>query len=111
LHQDSLEYLSNKYESLNYDKTYNLIELNEKHTENSSVIFFEKYIFILNYNYLSNFISKFAYRKQIARWIVMLLVGFFTGLVAVVIDFLVDRISTAKYSLIVDRIIEIKIIN
>ena len=34
----------------------------------------------------------------------MLLVGFFTGLVAVVIDFLVDRISTAKYSLIVDRI-------
>ena len=49
LHQDSLEYLSNKYESLNYDKTYNLIELNEKHTENSSVIFFEKYIFILVY--------------------------------------------------------------
>lgn len=30
----------------------------------------------------------------------MLLVGIATGLVAVVIDFMVDRISTAKYSLI-----------
>ena len=35
-----------------------------------------------------------------ARWIVMLLVGFCTGLVAVAIDFMVDKISTAKYSLI-----------
>lgn len=30
----------------------------------------------------------------------MLLVGFFTALVAVVINYLVDKISTAKYSLI-----------
>ncbi len=30
----------------------------------------------------------------------MLLVGFCTGLVAVAIDFMVDKISTAKYSLI-----------
>lgn len=37
-----------------------------------------------------------------ARWIVMLLVGFFTGLVAVVINFIVDKVSTAKYSLIAD---------
>ena len=45
MHQDNLEYLSNKYESLNYDKIYNLIELNEKHeTENSSVIFFLSFI-------------------------------------------------------------------
>lgn len=82
LTQDNSEYLSNKYESLDYDMIYNLIELNEKGNENSS----------------------FAYRKNIARWIVMLLVGFCTGLVAVAIDFMVDKISTAKYSLIAQKI-------
>lgn len=35
-----------------------------------------------------------------ARWVVMLLVGIFTGLIAVVVDFLVEKISGFKYSLI-----------
>ena len=35
---------------------------------------------------------KYVSKKQFARWFVMLLVGIVTGLVAVVIDFLVENI-------------------
>jgi H+/Cl- antiporter ClcA len=39
-------------------------------------------------------------RKQFLRWVVMFLIGIFTGLVAVIIDTIVEYISEIKYSYI-----------
>ncbi|CAF0794612.1 unnamed protein product [Brachionus calyciflorus] len=83
LNQNNQEFLSNNYESLDYDKIYNMIDLNkEPKSANREFV------------------------KNLSRWIVMFLVGICTGLVGVAVDILVETFSKIKYSLIAETITE-----
>jgi hypothetical protein len=66
---------------LNYDKINSMIDYKEE---------------------LTQIRKKFVSKKQLARWVVMLIVGVLTALVAVVIDFIVEKVSSYKYLLIAD---------
>ncbi len=66
---------------MNYDKINSMIDYKEE---------------------LTQIRKKFVSKKQLARWVVMLIVGVLTALVAVVIDFIVEKVSSYKYLLIAD---------
>ncbi|RNA00446.1 H(+) Cl(-) exchange transporter 7 [Brachionus plicatilis] len=97
--QNDHEFLSNNYEatfliflfennskktfnqSLDYDKIYNMIDMNKEPKSANSI-----------------------FVKNLSRWIVMFLVGICTGLVGVTIDYLVEIFSKIKYSFIAKSI-------
>lgn len=72
----SLNILSAKYESLDYDTCENYLMLEEEKKNG----------------------YKFLVRKNIARWFVFLLIGLFTALVACVIDISIEELSHIKYA-------------
>lgn len=85
LPQHSTDFLENETDCLDYDKIYNLIDLKDKD---------ELYA------------GRYMSQKQMSRWIVMFLVGLLTGLVAVMINFFIEKIADFKYHLISRRITE-----
>lgn len=72
----SLNILSAKYESLDYDTCENYLMLEEEKKNG----------------------YKFLVRKNIARWFVFLLIGLFTALVACIIDISIEELSHIKYA-------------
>lgn len=74
-----------QHKCLDYEKVCNLIDLKDA----------DEY-------YAGTYIT----HKQMARWFVMLLVGFLTGLVAVFINFSIEKLADWKYHLIQTRIHE-----
>ncbi|PVD38860.1 hypothetical protein C0Q70_01485 [Pomacea canaliculata] len=84
---DPERFLSTKYESLDYDITENIVHLREEKKQT----------------------YKDVAKMQAVRWVVSLMIGVLTGLVASFIDFSVETISAFKYSTIkqyVDKCIE-----
>ncbi|KAL1498027.1 hypothetical protein ABEB36_008889 [Hypothenemus hampei] len=76
VHVGSLNVLSAKYESLDYDTCENYLLLEEERKNG----------------------FKFLIRKNIARWFVFLLIGMLTALVACIIDISIEELSTVKYA-------------
>ncbi|XP_054762760.2 H(+)/Cl(-) exchange transporter 7-like [Lytechinus pictus] len=74
---DRMNVLSAKYESLDYDEIENFLYLKEEKK------FSSKSVHVL--------------RKELSRWFVMLLTGIITGLIAVIIDVTIRRLSQLKY--------------
>lgn len=74
-HPGSLNVLSTKYESLDYDTVENYLLLDEEQKKG----------------------YKFIVRKLIAKWIIFLLIGMITALIACVIDVLIDSLCSLKY--------------
>lgn len=74
----SLNVLSAKYESLDYDVCENHLFLEEERKNGYT----------------------FYIKKNVARWFIFLLIGVFTAIVGIVIDIAIDVFSTYKYSLI-----------
>ncbi|KAJ8979965.1 hypothetical protein NQ317_013713 [Molorchus minor] len=72
----SLNVLSAKYESLDYDPCENYLFLDEERKKG----------------------YKFIVQKNIARWFVFLLIGMVTALIACVIDISIEELSTIKYA-------------
>ncbi|KAH1026132.1 H(+)/Cl(-) exchange transporter 7 [Dendroctonus ponderosae] len=72
----SLNVLSAKYESLDYDTCENYLLLDEERKKG----------------------FKFLVQKNIARWFVFLLIGMFTALVACIIDISIEELSEIKYA-------------
>jgi chloride channel 7 len=85
LSQDNEGFVSNQAECLDYEKTYNLIDLKEN----------DEY-------YAGTYIT----HKQMSRWLVMFLVGVVTGLAGVLVDFTVENFADMKYNLIQRKIAE-----
>ncbi|KAG5883579.1 hypothetical protein JTB14_016719 [Gonioctena quinquepunctata] len=72
----SLNVLSAKYESLDYDTCENHLLLDEERKKG----------------------YKFIVQKSIARWFVFLLIGMITALIACIIDISIEELSTIKYA-------------
>uniref|UniRef100_A0A6P7FEH3 Chloride channel protein n=1 Tax=Diabrotica virgifera virgifera TaxID=50390 RepID=A0A6P7FEH3_DIAVI len=72
----SLNVLSAKYESLDYDTCENHLLLDEERKKG----------------------YKFIVQKSIARWFIFLLIGMCTALIACVIDISIEELSTIKYA-------------
>lgn len=72
----SLNVLSAKYESLDYDTCENHLLLDEERKKG----------------------YKFIVRKSISRWFIFLLIGMFTALIACIIDISIEELSTIKYA-------------
>ncbi|KAJ8923258.1 hypothetical protein NQ315_001814 [Exocentrus adspersus] len=72
----SLNVLSAKYESLDYDTCENHLLLDEERKKG----------------------YKFIVQKNIARWFTFLLIGMITALIACVIDISIEELSTIKYA-------------
>ncbi|CAH1959303.1 unnamed protein product [Acanthoscelides obtectus] len=71
----SLNILSAKYESLDYDTCENYLLLDEERKKG----------------------YKFIVQKSIARWFVFLLIGMLTAIIACIIDISVEELSRMKY--------------
>ncbi|KAI4456755.1 chloride channel protein clc family member [Holotrichia oblita] len=71
----SLNVLSAKYESLDYDTCENYLLLDEERSKG----------------------NHYFIRKDISRWLVFLLIGMFTALIACVIDIAIEELSLIKY--------------
>lgn len=71
----SLNILSAKYESLDYDTCENHLTLDEERKKG----------------------YKFLIRKNIARWFIFLIIGMTTALVACAIDISIEQLSELKY--------------
>ncbi|XP_026317798.1 H(+)/Cl(-) exchange transporter 7 [Hyposmocoma kahamanoa] len=74
----SLNILSAKYESLDYDTCENHLLLDEERKRGFA----------------------FVLRKDIARWFIMLLIGMITALIAFIIDIAIEEFSNIKYKLL-----------
>ncbi|XP_030745389.1 H(+)/Cl(-) exchange transporter 7 [Sitophilus oryzae] len=72
----SLNILSAKYESLDYDTCENHLLLDEDRKKG----------------------YRFIVKKNIARWFIFLLIGMFTALLACIIDILIEELSEIKYA-------------
>lgn len=72
----SLNVLSAKYESLDYDTCENHLLLDEERKKG----------------------YKFIVQKNISRWLIFLLIGMCTALIACVIDISIEELSTIKYA-------------
>lgn len=72
----SLNVLSAKYESLDYDPCENHLFLDEERTKG----------------------YKYIVKKSVARWIIFLLIGMVTALIACLIDISIEELSLVKYA-------------
>ncbi|PSN34925.1 hypothetical protein C0J52_20139 [Blattella germanica] len=82
----SLNVLSAKFESLDYDICENHLLLEEDRTKG----------------------YKFIVKKNLARWLIFLLIGTFTALIACFIDISIEELSQIKYKVLKKCILYIK---